>query len=107
MADTTFTIEEFPGVTFTVLVGSGGLPGLPSNSMRLVASVVNPWYEPEYDYGLDPNGYTELSDRWKRHTQFLEVINMGFLGPAGAPVPTEPPPPVSDPTPIAEEPTDG
>lgn len=108
MADTTFTRDEFPGVTFTVLAGSGGLPGLPSNSMRIVATVENPWYEPGYNYGLDPNGYTEVTDRWKRHTERLEVINFGFEGPSGSPVPADAPPPplpapVPEPEPTPEE----
>ena len=106
MADTTFTLDEFPGVTFTVLVGSGGLPGLPSNSMRIIGTVVNPWYEPDYNYGVDPSGHTEVTDPWKRHTQLLEVTNIGLIGPAGPPVPTTPPPAVPAPDTV-EEPTDG
>ncbi|ANA85423.1 hypothetical protein BOWSER_28 [Gordonia phage Bowser] len=102
----TVTLPEYPGVTFTMLTGSGGVPGLPSNAIRIVGTVVNPWYEPGYNYGQDPNGFTEITDPWKRHTEQIEVTNTGFLAPT-APVPTEPPPappaPTPDPEPTPEE----
>ncbi|QLF84838.1 hypothetical protein SEA_BBQVALINDRA_28 [Gordonia phage BBQValindra] len=100
----TFTLDEFPGVTFTVLTGSGGVPGLPSNSVRIIGNVANPWHEPEYNYGQDPNGFTEITDPWKRHTEILNVTNFGFIGPVSAPVPTDPPPaPAPAPEPTPEE----
>ncbi|AXH50486.1 hypothetical protein SEA_RUTHY_23 [Gordonia phage Ruthy] len=90
----TFTLDEFPGVTFSVLTGSGGVPGLPSNSVRIIATMPNPYFDPDHDYSQDPNGHNEVSDPWKRHTDLLEVIRTGFVGPTGLPAdfPTDPPP---------------
>lgn len=98
--DTIFELPEIPGVTFTASYGSGGETGLPSNWIRIVGTVENPYYEPTYNYGLDPNGYTEITDPWKRHTQHPEVFAMGFGGPSGAGLPSSPPPaPEPEPTP--------
>ncbi|AVP42254.1 hypothetical protein SEA_MELLIE_28 [Gordonia phage Mellie] len=108
--DTIFELPEIPGVTFTASYGSGGETGLPSNWIRIVGTVENPWYDPTYNYGLDPNGHTEVTDPWKRHTQFPAVLGpMGFEGPSiGLPVDPPPPPVEPEPTPdIIEEPTDG
>lgn len=101
--DTIFELPEIPGVTFTASYGSGGETGLPSNWIRIVGTVENPWYEPTYDYDLDPSGYTEVTDPWKRHTQFPEVCAMGFGGPTGIGLPTDPPP-AADITTDEEEP---
>ncbi|QPX61731.1 hypothetical protein SEA_BUNKER_28 [Gordonia phage Bunker] len=98
--DTIFELSEIPGVTFTASYGSGGETGLPSNWIRIVGTVENPWYDPAYNYGSDPNGYTEVTDPWKRHTQFPEVCAMGFGGPTSIGLPTEPPPPVPEPEPV-------
>jgi len=92
MADTTFELDEIPGVTFTASFGSGGQTGLPSNWVRIVGTVENPWYEPDYNYGADLKGYTEVTDPWKRHTQHPEVCAMGFGGPTSIGLPTDPPP---------------
>ncbi|QDF17475.1 hypothetical protein SEA_PHROSTEDPHLAKE_31 [Gordonia phage PhrostedPhlake] len=107
--DTIFELPEIPGVTFTASYGSGGETGLPSNWIRIVGTVENPWYDPTYNYGLDPSGHTEMTDPWKRHTQFPEVLGpMGFEGPSiGLPVDPPPPPVEPEPTPDIEEPTDG
>ncbi|AOE44047.1 hypothetical protein SEA_BLINO_30 [Gordonia phage Blino] len=107
--DTIFELPEIPGVTFTASYGSGGETGLPSNWIRIVGTVENPWYDPTYNYGLDPNGHTEMTDPWKRHTQFPTVLGpMGFEGPSIG-LPTDPPPPPvePEPTPDLEEPTVG
>ncbi|WP_044506239.1 hypothetical protein [Gordonia sp. KTR9] len=98
MADTTFALDEIPGVTFTASYGSGGQTGLPSNWVRIVGTIENPYYEPGYNYGLDPNGYTEVTDPWKRHTPLVEVCALGFGGPTGSGLPAEPPPPPATPT---------
>ncbi|QDH92472.1 hypothetical protein SEA_DMITRI_29 [Gordonia phage Dmitri] len=92
MADTTFELDEIPGVTFTASFGSGGQTGLPSNWVRIVGTVDNPYYEPGYNYGLDPDGFTEVTDPWRRHTDVVEVCAMGFAGPAGSGLPADPPP---------------
>ena len=110
MTDKTLTLDECPGVTFWILTGSGGVPGLPSNSVRIVGTMRNPYFDPGYNYGQDPDGHTEVSDPWKRHTELIEVTNTGFVAPTGLPAdfPTNPPPPIPEPTPeTAEEPTDG
>ncbi|WPH57906.1 hypothetical protein SEA_RAYTHEFIREFLY_29 [Gordonia phage RayTheFireFly] len=101
--DTIFELPEIPGVTFTASFGSGGETGLPSNWIRIVGTVENPWYEPTYNYGLDPKGYTEVTDPWKRHTQFPKVCEMGFGGPNSSGLPTEAPPPLPESEPTPEE----
>lgn len=95
--DTIFEVPEIPGVTFTASFGSGGQTGLPSNWVRIVGTAPNPHHDPDYNYGLDPQGYTEVTDPWKRHTAILEVIAVGFAGPTGLPVPTDPPQPAAEP----------
>ncbi len=103
MNDTIFELPEIPGVTFTASYGSGGETGLPSNWIRIVGTIENPWYDPTYDYSLDPSGYTAATDPWKRHTQFPEVCAMGFGGPTSTNLPTDPPP-TAEPESTPEEP---
>lgn len=101
--DTIFELPEIPGVTFTASYGSGGETGLPSNWIRIVGTVENPYYDPAYNYGLDPKGYVETTDPWKRHTQYPEVCAIGLVGPTGIGLPTDPPP-AADITTDEEEP---
>lgn len=97
MADTTFALDEIPGVTFTASFGSGGESGLPSNWIQIVGTVPNPHYDPDYDYATDPQ-YNYLTDPWKRHNETVVVHSGGFVGPVNV-LPTDPPP---APTPPAE-----
>ncbi|QDF17560.1 hypothetical protein SEA_LITTLEMUNCHKIN_30 [Gordonia phage LittleMunchkin] len=38
MADNTAQVPELPNVTFTLTYGSGGIDGMPSNTVRVVAT---------------------------------------------------------------------
>lgn len=105
MADTTFSLDELPTVVFTASFGSGGQPGLPSNTISIRGTMANPHYNPDYDYSGNVNGLNASNDPWKRHTETLVVTVMSFEGP-NAPVPADPPPADPDPNP-GQEPTDG